>query len=150
MFQTDEQWEEVRYTPSLRELLQQPGLRRYPIIELTTDASIFFLDAMSEVEAPEAVAWSRYICATLATVVELLGRNPRADVRLHVHTFNKRSQEYATHRVTEILLTLDEQNNHLLLYRRDDDQLCVDGTDNLYEISETRTSTLWTANKKPE
>lgn len=147
MFQTDAQWECAEHINVLRELLQQPGLRRYPIVELEKNSSTICLDVIFKEEAAKGNTWTRYICSSLSIAIDVLTKHKFSATRLHIQICDLETRDYSIHPIIEIVMAADEQCDPVVLYRRRNGELYADGSNTIYNNEGLRIFVLWSSSE---
>ncbi len=122
MFHTEAAWEESFGSEVLRSLLSQPGLRRYSLVELSTNVRIFHVDILFSGEGKDLELWNRFICANQVTLVELIEQNEFSDITISVQTPRAGGEQYSIVLVTEIAEVLDVFGDKFYLFK------CADGS----------------------
>lgn len=129
MFQTNVQWEELANIEFFRSLLQEPGLRRYSMVELSVNCPIFNLDMYMKGELMASGVYSRFQVLDLSVAVRALLENDCARASVSIQLRDNEKKSYVVYRITEIHEGIDENAKRILLYRRDNGQLYIDGID---------------------
>lgn len=122
MFHTEAAWEEAFESEVLRSLLSQPGLRRYPLVELSTNVRIFHVDILFSGEGGDLGLWNRFICANQITLIELIEQNEFLDMSISVQTPRTGGKQYSIALVTEIVEALGSCGDKFYLFK------CADGS----------------------
>jgi hypothetical protein len=71
MFQTDEAWEAVSASVVIQRIFEQPGLRHYPMVEMSENTPIYHLLMLTSGESADLRLWQRFLCVDLKTTQEL-------------------------------------------------------------------------------
>lgn len=143
MFQTNVQWEELENIQFFRSLLQEPSLRRYSMVESSVNSPIFHLDMLMKGELMASNVYSRYQVLDLSAAVRAIIDNDCARARVSIQVRDNEKNSYAIYRITEIHEGTDENSKRILLYRRDNGQLYIDGNDTMRYMGVPQ-ALLWT------
>lgn len=109
MLHTDELWEEIEGTTVLRDLTNQPGLRRYVCVEIPLNVQLFHLDICSRSRHEEK--WSRFIFDDIRYVIPFLQANEAENVRLSVQSRRLNGGSYKILEVRKVISGIIQPNS---------------------------------------
>lgn len=110
MFQTHESWE--RKFEFLDAIFGDKGLRRYPLVELSLNSSLFHIDALTKpIDEGDIQGWGRYIATDLSEVLQFISSCSDVYEEIHISLQSRRcdndDDEYGISTITEIIEAVD-------------------------------------------
>ena len=112
------------------------------MVELSVNSPIFHLDMQMKGELMASGVYSRFQVLDLSAAVRALIDNNCARARVSIQLRDTEKNSYAIYRITEIHEGIDENAKRILLYRRDNGQLYIDGND-LVQYTGALQALLW-------
>lgn len=104
MFHLDSSWEITSGSDIVRQILGQPGLLRFSMVELPVNTRTFHVDVHFK-EGIDAVElfWQRYLCSDLISAVNLLNKFSYLTTRLSCQSQHSYDKPYQIEIVNEVI-----------------------------------------------
>lgn len=140
MFQIEDSWEYTLGSDVLRSITEAPGLRQYPLVEIAANTRIFHVDLLLKGEGAELRLWSRFLCYSLSTVVDLVSQNEAQDATVSIQTQRHEGGRYDIIEIAEIGEGIDADNRHFYFCKTKNGDISTDdyAVNSLSELSSTR------------
>ena len=124
MFHVNASWENHSDRDAIRALMKQPGLLRFPIVELPLNIQLFHV-ALPFQRHEQPGYWRRYICWNLSNAVQLLKGDESGNAKLTCQSPRKDSG-YDLREVSEVGLVIDAEGLEVYFCRFFDGSAVVD------------------------
>jgi hypothetical protein len=147
MFQTDQSWEIIRNSTVLRALLRQPGVRQYPLVEISGDAPILHVDVLADCSDDSCSLMTRYLCVSAAVALDLLLNEEVTDGSVSVQIRSPNDSKFRIERITGFYCAAKESGEHELLYRCESGDVYTDGTGIKAQVDIQELNCLWMSTK---
>jgi hypothetical protein len=119
MFQTEEDWEITDGNPFRRALMGQPSLRKYHLLELTSNVPIYRLDVVYMEEEKDEQVLRRFIFDDLWKVLSFIDRLPIMFHRLVQETPFLKMKKAEFREICCVSLASDERGERILVLDSD-------------------------------
>jgi hypothetical protein len=147
MFQTDQAWETVGASNIVRALMRRPGLRQYPLVEISTDMPILHVDVKCKSETDGCEMTSRYLCMSAAVVLDIVRNDEVKDASVILQLRSEIGSDFRLERVSDIYYLGRESGEHELFLGCEGGNLYIDGTGEKAQVDLSRLERLWIAGK---
>ena len=124
MFHVDASWENLSDRDAIRTLMKQPGLLRFPIVELPLNIQTFHV-ALPLQRYGQPEYWRRYLCWNLSSAVQLLTGNERRNAKITCQS-PRQNSGYDLREVSEVGLMIDAEGLEVYFCRFFDGSAVVD------------------------
>jgi hypothetical protein len=144
VFQVDDSWESKRGEKIFRLLLQRPGLRQYPIVEVPIESSVLHITILSSGNEPQTPKWSRYLCTSLAVTLDLVTQKNVSFSSIYAQiNIPTSSPDLKLLQVRKIWEGIDEEGFSVLFYQCIDNEIFSDGLAELPRMNSDTLKPLW-------
>jgi hypothetical protein len=104
MFHVDSSWEKTSGSHVIRQILGQPGLLRFPMVELPVNIRTFHVDVhFKEGIGTADLFWQRYLCSDLISAINLLNKFSYSTTRLSCQSQHSYDKPYQIEIVNEVI-----------------------------------------------
>jgi len=110
MFQVENSWESHSNVEVLRTLFERPGLKRYPLVELSANVQLLHVNLLFKGDGVELDLWQRFICCDLVSVADLIENEDVEDIKIYMQTALSRDKPFVISEIVEFSrFSVDDQ-----------------------------------------
>jgi hypothetical protein len=107
VFHVDESWEHTSERDVFRKFLGQPGLLRFPVVEVPINMRVLHIQILLEQQATRESYWRRFMCTSLMDALELFKAFEDSSATMSCQSQHSDGESYVIEDISEILRTTD-------------------------------------------
>lgn len=140
MFHAYQSSEDVDQITVLRALFNQPGLHRYPFVEIPLNTYLFHLDVAP---VDDESRWQRFIFDQPENIFEFLAVEGISEFLIHIQTRRTNDVNYQLKRVVEISEGYALNGEAVYVFLCADNSVEISGFSNVSQSDIVKMSRLW-------
>lgn len=145
MFHVDELWEHTSERDVWRNFLGQPGLLRFPVVEVPINMRVLHIQILVEQQAMHESYWRRFMCTSFMDALELFKAFENSGATMSCQSQHSDGESYVIEDISEILRITDSAGvvNHYCVL--DGGRTLPDGLQGNLQNSRVKTEVVWRA-----